>query len=244
MFENRRQAGVRLADRLSDQAARHPVVVALPRGGVPVAEEVAAALGAPLDVLVVRKIGCPWRPELGIGALAEGGFRVLNRELIAELGIGEADLEAVAAREAIELERRVEEYRHGRAPLSVEGRLAILVDDGLATGFTALAGVEALRRRGAAEVILAVPVAPPTTVAALRADVRVVVVETPAWFGAVGEFYEDFSQTSDAEVVAALERQSAAGGRGMAGRAARAPCRQPRSAARASSPPSGVRRTS
>ena len=211
---------------------------------MPVAEEVAGALGAPLDVLVVRKIGCPWRPELGIGALAEGGCRVLNRELIAELGIREAELEAVAAREAAELERRVEAYRHGRPPLPVGGRLVIVVDDGLATGFTALAAVESLRRRDAPRVILAVPVAPTSTVAALSEDVEVVVLETPARFGAVGEFYEDFSQTTDVEVVAALERHTAPRGREIVEQPKRASSRQARSAARASSPPSGVRRTS
>jgi predicted phosphoribosyltransferase len=208
---------------------------------VPVAEAVATALGAPLDILVVRKVGCPWRPELGIGALAEGGCRVLNRELIAELGIDEADLAAVSSREAAELERRVGEYRRGREPLPVEGRLVILVDDGLATGFTALAAVESLRRRAATKVILAVPVAPPATVAALRENVEVVALETPSWFGAVGEFYEDFSQTSDAEVVAALERRRSPARRE---RGERARTRQSRSTARASSPPSGVRRTS
>jgi putative phosphoribosyl transferase len=184
---------------------------------VPVAAEVAAALGAPLDILVVRKIGSPWQPELGIGALAEGGVLVLNTNLLEKLGISRDEIERETARERAEIARRVRAYRGDRPPIPVDGKVVILVDDGLATGHTAQAAIETLRRRGARQVILAVPVAPPETVAAMRrvAD-DVVVLETPRRFVAVGEFYLDFSQTSDEEVVALLE-QAAARSAGRAG---------------------------
>jgi putative phosphoribosyl transferase len=180
-----------------------PVVVGLPRGGVPVAAEVASALGAPLDIVVVRKLGCPWHPELGIGAIAEGGVRVVNRALVRELAITADELATVIERETAELERRVLRYRDDRAPMPVDGRIVILVDDGLATGYTARAAVEAMRRRGAARVILAVPVASTAGASDLRryAD-EVVAVLTPTWLVAIGEFYEDFSQTTDDALMA------------------------------------------
>jgi putative phosphoribosyl transferase len=161
----------------------------------------------PLDVVVVRKIGCPGQPELGIGAIAEGGVRVLNDALVDEVGIEPIELEAVTARERAELARRVRRYRGERSSLPVDGRVVILVDDGLATGYTARAAIEAIRRGGARRVILAVPVAPADSVAAMRrvAD-EVVVVDTPPWFLSIGDFYEDFAQTSDEEVVSLLER--------------------------------------
>jgi putative phosphoribosyl transferase len=206
MFADRRDAGRQLAARLAPYAGLRPVVIAMPRGGVPVAAEVARRLGAPLDVTVVRKIGCPWQPELGIGAIAEGDVRVLNDELIAESGVGPQELEAVTARERVELARRVSRYRGERPQVPVKGRVAILVDDGLATGYTARAAIAALRTRGAERVILAVPVAPEDSVESMRALADwVVVVEEPAWFFGIGEFYDDFSQTSDDEVVALLE---------------------------------------
>jgi putative phosphoribosyl transferase len=206
VFQDRSDAGRQLARRLTGYSALQPVVVGMPRGGVPVAAEVAGRLGAPLDIIVVRKLGCPWQPELGIGALAEGGIRILNDVLVRELGIEPDQLQAVTERERIELERRVRHYRADREPMALADRVVILVDDGLATGYTARAAVEAIREAGARRVVLAVPVAPRATADALRriAD-EVVVVETPIWFSGVGEHYRDFRQTSDAEVVALLE---------------------------------------
>lgn len=207
MFQDRRHAGQRLAALIGDEAkdGQPPVVVGLARGGLPVASEVADRLGAPLDVLVARKLGVPWQPELGMGAIAEGGGRVLNDALIAELGVDSRAIEEVVQRELQELERRVRKYRGGRPAIPVAGRTAILVDDGLATGYTAWAGIRALRANGAKRVVLAVPVAPRDTVATLSsvAD-RLVVVEEPDLFMAIGQFYEDFSQTSDEEVLAML----------------------------------------
>jgi putative phosphoribosyl transferase len=209
MFADRRDAGAQLAEVLTKHAAAKPIVVGLPRGGVPVAAQVASRLGAPLDVVVVRKLGCPWQPELGIGALAEGGVRVLNEVLIDELGIGRDDLDAVIAREQAEVDRRVRRYRQGRAPIPLTDRVVILVDDGLATGYTARAAIESMRRRGANRVILAVPVASKDSAANLReAADEVVVLSTPPWLFAIGEFYEDFSQTTDEEVMDLLDRHA------------------------------------
>jgi putative phosphoribosyl transferase len=205
VFADRHEAGVRLAERLSGYAAAAPIVIGLPRGGVPVAAVVAAALGAPLDIIVVRKLGCPWQPELGFGAIAEGGVRVLNEELVHEVGLTPEELTAVIAREEAELERRVRRYRGNRSPIAVDGRVVILVDDGLATGYTARAAVEAVRRRGAARVVLAVPVASQDGASGLRRHVDdVVAVLSPTWFVAIGEHYLDFSQTSDEDVVALI----------------------------------------
>ena len=206
MFADRRDAGRRLADRLGALAPQKPVVVALPRGGVPVAAEVAERLAAPLDVLVVRKLGVPWHPELGLGAIAEGGIRVLNDQLVAEVAISESDLAAVTERESRELARRVQRYRGDRPPIPVAGRVVILVDDGLATGYTARAAIKALRARRPSLIVLAVPVAPGESVRALAkyAD-QVVAVDQPEWFSAIGEWYRDFGQTSDDEVTALLD---------------------------------------
>ena len=201
MFRDRRHAGVLLGERLQPLGLVRPVVLGLPRGGVVVAAEVARALGAPLDVLVVRKLGAPGNPELGIGAIAEGGVAVLNEGLISRLGVRPAELEAVRARETAELERRTQAYRQGRPARPLPGRTAVIVDDGLATGYTARAAVAAVRARGAAVVVLAVPVAAPETVAEFAALVdRVVCVELPELLFAVGASYADFSQTSDEEV--------------------------------------------
>ena len=175
------------------------------RGGMPVAAAVSRRLAVPLDVIVVRKIGHPARPELGLGAIAEGDVMVLNEALIEDVGIAEADLTAVVERERAELLRRVLRYRAGRAPLAVAGRDVILVDDGLATGYTARAAIATLRSRGASSVTLAVPVAAAGAASELRtvAD-RVVVLEMPSPFIAVGAWYADYRQTSDDEVVALL----------------------------------------
>lgn len=215
MFKDRRDAGRQLATRLIREInaleRERPVVIGLARGGLPVGAEIANQLGAPLDVMIVRKIGVPWQPELGVGAIAEGGIRVLNDELIAEIGLRSADIDGVAAREQIELDRRVERYRGGRPAVDVAGRTAIVVDDGLATGFTAWAAIEALRARGAARLIVAVPVAPPDTVARLAAVAdRVIAVAQPKAFMAIGGFYRDFTQASDDEVMEILATHRAA----------------------------------
>jgi len=209
VFRDRRQAGELLGQALSAFAGRKDVVVlGLPRGGVPVAAEVAHFLGAPLDVLSVRKLGAPMQKELAIGAIAEGGVRVLNRELVASLGLDHREIDALAGREERELERRVKLYRGGRGPLPVENRTVIVVDDGVATGATMRAGLQALRVRGAARIIAAAPVGAADSVESLRGDAdEVVVLETPAWFQSVGRWYEEFGQTSDEEVRDCLARQ-------------------------------------
>jgi len=205
MFRDRRHAGELLGERVRSLGLGDPVVLGLPRGGVVVAAEVARALGAPLDVLVVRKLGAPGNPELGIGAIAEGGVAVLNEGLIARLRVSPAELAAVTEREQRELVRRTAAYRRGRIPLPLEGRSAVVVDDGLATGYTARAAVAAARARGAAAVVLAVPVAAPETAAEFASLVdRVVCVEVPSLLFAVGAAYADFSQTGDEEVEALL----------------------------------------
>jgi putative phosphoribosyl transferase len=206
-FEDRHDAGRRLAGLLEPFRGERPVVIGIPRGGVAVAAEVARALGAPLDVAVVRKIGAPRNPEYAIGAVAEGGVRVLATEAVRELGLADAELEALVATVEGELGKRLGRYRGGREPVELTGRTAILVDDGLATGRSALAAVGSLRRRGAARVILAVPVAAIASVQALRdyAD-EVVCVEMPGDLWAVGLWYEDFRPTADEEVAALLAR--------------------------------------
>jgi predicted phosphoribosyltransferase len=181
------------------------------RGGVPVAAEIARALAARLDVVVVRKLGHPHQPELGLGAIAEGGVRVVNAALVEQLHVDAAVLDAVAGRELEELERRVRAYRGDRPPVPVAGRTVVVVDDGLATGSTARAAIEALRRRGAARVVLAVPVGPPGAVASLgSAADEVVCAEVTERFSGISEWYEDFHQVGDEE-VARLLADSAAG---------------------------------
>ena len=206
-FRDRRDAGRRLGAALAEAHLVHPLVVGLPRGGVPVAAEVARALAAPLDVLIVRKLGHPSQPELGLGAIGEGGVTVWNDDLIRQLGVRPAELDEIAGRERVELERRVTAYRGGRGRPTVVGRTVVLVDDGLATGFTARAAIEVLRREGAGRIVLTVPVAHPDTITELRtvAD-EVTALETPDDLGAVGRWFEDFAQVSDAEVTALLER--------------------------------------
>ncbi len=203
-FLDRADAGRKLAGALERFRSRSPVVLALPRGGVPVGLEVARALGAPLDVIDARKLGAPGHEELALGAIAPGAVYV-DRLLVRRLGVSAAYLEQITTAEGRELERRERLYRSGRAPLDVEGRVVILVDDGLATGATARAAVASLRQRRPAQVILAVPVGAPETVARLRevAD-DVVCLETPPDFRAVSLAYRDFSPTSDAEVVSCL----------------------------------------
>lgn len=212
MFEDRRDAGRRLAAHLTARPEHRGgrtdlVVLGLPRGGVPVAFEVARALRAPLDVLVVRKLGRPGHEEYAMGALGPGGVRVLNDDPRLRARVTDAAIEEVAARETRELARREALYRAGRSPLDLTGLEAVLVDDGLATGATMRAAALAARRLGAARVVVAVPVAPPDALEALRADAdEVVSVLAPEPFFAVGPFYRDFAQTEDAEVLALLER--------------------------------------
>jgi predicted phosphoribosyltransferase len=205
-FRDRREAGRLLAARLAPYRGRPDVLVlALPRGGVPVGYEVARALGAPLDVFLVRKLGVPGHEELAMGAVASGGVQVLNADVLAGLGLSDRVVAAVAARELQELERRERLYRGARPPRDVQGRTVILVDDGLATGATMRAAIHALRRRGAARIVVAVPVAPLQTCAELRAEAdEVVCLVTPEPFLAVGLWYDDFTQTSDDEVRALL----------------------------------------
>lgn len=210
-FRDRGEAGRLLACRLRGLKRRHPVVLGLPRGGMPVAAEVARALGAPLDVLVVRKLGCPWQRELGFGAIGEEGIRVLNDDLIRALRLRSAEIDEVVARERAELDRRVLRYRRHRPPSDLQGRTVIVVDDGVATGFTARAAVEVVRRLGAGHVVVAVPVASSRAVRELgsMAD-EVVCLESSEAFGGIGEFYHDFTQTSDEEVAATLAAASPA----------------------------------
>ncbi len=205
-FRDRHDAGRQLGAELATTRLTDPVILGLPRGGVPVAFQVARVLDAPLDVLVVRKLGHPEQPELGLGALGEGGVQVLNDALIGECGISTRRLQHVVQVERTELQRRSQRYRGEREAIPVAGRTAVLVDDGLATGSTARAAIEVARRRGAAEIVLAVPVAPDSTVAELRhiAD-QVICLQTPRWFGSVGSYYDDFEQTSDEEVARLLD---------------------------------------
>ena len=209
-FRDRRAAGRLVAAKLARYAERPDVVVlALPRGGVPVAYEVAQALDAPLDVFAVRKLGLPGHEELAMGAVATGGVRVLNEQNVRALSLPPDLIDAVAAREQQELARRERLYRGDRPPLDVRGRTVILVDDGLATGATMHAAIEALRAQQPARIVVAVPTAAPETCEALRAKAdEVVCAITPEPFYAVGLWYDDFSQTSDDEVRQLLARSA------------------------------------
>ncbi|MGW3264271.1 phosphoribosyltransferase family protein [Streptomyces sp. NPDC001056] len=205
-FADRRDAGRQLAARLKHLKASGVVVLGLPRGGVPVAAEVAHVLGAPMDVCLVRKLGVPFQPELGMGAIGEGGVRVINDEVVRANRVPPDALAEVEAREREVLESRARHYRGGREPLALEGRTVLVVDDGVATGSTARAACRIARARGAARVVLAVPVAPHDWAARLGADADdLVCLHTPWHFYAIGQFYADFSQTDDDEVVACLE---------------------------------------
>jgi predicted phosphoribosyltransferase len=207
LFRDRTDAGRVLADKLAGYAGRDDVLVfALPRGGVPVAYEVARALHAPLDVFLVRKLGLPGLEELAMGAIATGGVRVLNEEMVHALHIPEETIEAIAAEESRELERRERLYRGDRPAPDVRGKTVILIDDGLATGSTMRAAVAALRQKQPARIVVAVPIASPSACEELAAEVdEIVCARTPEPFRAVGLWYDDFAQTSDTEVRELLD---------------------------------------
>jgi predicted phosphoribosyltransferase len=215
-FRDRTEAGRLLASKLREYANRDDVVVlALPRGGVPVAFEVARALNVPMDVFVVRKLGVPGHEEVAMGAIASGGVRVLNEDIVLGLGIPDEIIDMVTAREEMELERREREYRGGRPPIEVQGRTVILVDDGLATGSSMRVAALAMEKKNPAQIIVAVPVGAPGTCAEFESVVdKVVCGVTPEPFWAVGQWYQDFSQISDEEVRDLLNRAANVATRG------------------------------
>ena len=208
-FQDRSDAGRRLAKALSSYKDRHPVVLALPRGGVPVAAEVAAALDAPLDLILVRKIGVPTQPELAMGAVVDGAAPIVvrNEEVIELSGTTADEFDAACAGQLAEIERRRQLYIGDRDRAEIAGQVVIVIDDGIATGATTRAALQAIRNRKPKELVLAVPVAPPDTITKLRGEVDALIcLETPELFGAIGYFYRDFRQVSDQEVVAILNR--------------------------------------
>jgi len=207
-FSNRTEAGRLLAEKLVKYAGRSDVIVlGLPRGGVPVAYEVAKRLGVPLDVFIVRKLGVPGFEELAVGAIASGGVRVLNEDVMRALPNADETIESITTRETAELERREQSYRDGRPAPELRDRIVILVDDGLATGATMRAAVKALRHRGVAKIVVAVPVGPPDTCREFEDEAdEAICASAPEFFQAVGQYYEDFSQISDDEVRELLAR--------------------------------------
>ena len=222
-FADRVDAGRQLGARLEHLRGEPVVVLGLPRGGVPVALEVARALGAPLDVIVVRKLGVPFQPELGMGAVGEEGVRVINGEVVRLAGVPADELAAVQAREQAQVDARAARYRVRRPREPLAGRTAVVVDDGIATGSTARAACQVARAHGAARVVLAVPVAPRGWEAQIAgAADELVCVDTPRDFYAIGQFYADFSQTTDDEVIACLDRAAASASRSPAATASAA----------------------
>lgn len=219
LFSDRTDAGRRLAARLAEDRYEHPIIYAMPRGGVPVAAEVATALDTPLDLVLVRKLGVPFQPELAFGALVDGPEPevVLNQDVVEMSGITAGQIDAIRNREAAENERRRNVYMRGRERLDPHGRDVIVIDDGLATGASAIAAVRALKRRGSARVILAIPVAPVETLERVRKEADLVVcLESPSPFWSIGQWYGDFHQLEDEDVIAAIaavgrRRRSAAG---------------------------------
>jgi putative phosphoribosyl transferase len=206
-FPNREDAGRRLAAELQPYAAEHPIVLALPRGGVPVGYEIARALRAPLDVWVVRKIGVPWHPELGVGAVAEGGYVHLNQDILVHIGLSKKELAEATHREEHEVEQRVRRFRGDRPAPLLSHRTVILVDDGIATGGTVRAAIRSVRAQAPKKIILAVPVAALETLAALSTEVeQVVCLMTPSELHGIGLWYQDFRQIPDDEVVHVLDR--------------------------------------
>ncbi|PNE11358.1 MAG: phosphoribosyltransferase [Beijerinckiaceae bacterium] len=219
-FENRSAAGRRLAAALAQYKERSPIVLALPRGGVPVAAEVAAALGAPLDLILVRKIGVPGQPELAMGAISDGAAPIVvrNAEVIQHSGVTETEFHAVRVAELAEIARRRRRYFGARARQAVAGRTVIVIDDGIATGATMRTALRAIRARAPKELVLAVPVAAKDTLDELRDEAdSIVCLESPVWLEAVGFFYADFRQVTDAEVIATLARFTDGQARGERG---------------------------
>ena len=209
LFQNRIDAGQKLAKALLTYRDRQPVILALPRGGVPVAAEVASALDAPLDLILVRKIGLPYQPELAMGAVVDGDKPIVirNEDVIEFSGVSQKTFDEVCKEECAEIERRRQKYLGGRARTEVKGQVAIIIDDGIATGATTRAAIQAVRSREPKEVVLAVPVAPSDTVEKLNSEVDALVcLDTPRNFGAIGYFYRDFRQINDEEVIATLAR--------------------------------------
>ncbi len=209
LFANRQEAGRRLASALLRFKTQRPVVLALARGGVPVGFEIARTLAAPLDVVLVRKIGAPGCPELAIGAIVDGEHleKIIEPAMVAELAVPQAYLDQEIARQLDEIERRRKLYFQDRPPADVRGATALVVDDGVATGATMRAALRAVRRRNPAKLVLSVPVAPPAAIEGLRQEVdEVVCLETPETFFAIGQFYRDFHQVSDEEVIALLKK--------------------------------------
>lgn len=208
MFFDRIDAGRKLAEALKEYEALKPLILALPRGGVPIGFEVAKALHAPLDVLVVRKIGAPWNPEFGVGAIAPG-VQVLDQPTLHALGLTTSDLKGIIEEEHIELNRRIHAYRGNTDLPNISGKTVVLIDDGLATGITTRAAIEAIKKLNPSQVILAVPVGPADTVERLRKLVdKLICLEIPSHFYAVGSFYHNFPQVSDAEVLNLLKRKT------------------------------------
>jgi len=208
-FTNRTEAGVRLADALEKYKKSDTVVLALPRGGVPVAAEIAARLKAPLDLVLVRKIGVPFQRELAMGAVVDGDTPIVvrNESVIREADVSESEFRAACKREMAEIERRRQAYLGGRSPVEVSGRVAIVVDDGIATGATTRAALRAVRARHPKTLILAVPVAPTSTLPSLKGEVdELVCLEAHEPFGAIGFFYNDFRQLEDQDVIAILKQ--------------------------------------
>lgn len=207
MFTDRVEAGRQLAELVKHLETEDVVVLGLPRGGVPVAFQVAKALDAPLDVIVVRKLGVPFQPELAMGAIGEGGVRIINHRVVSMAGVTSRQLADVENREREELERRVQRFRRVRPRVSLDGRTAVIVDDGIATGSTARAAAQVARVLGAARVVVATPLAPKDVEDRLGSDAdEVIVVERPGWLHSIGQSYLDFAQTTDEEVAECLQR--------------------------------------
>jgi predicted phosphoribosyltransferase len=216
MFQDRADAGRQLASQLLHLKDKHPVVLALPRGGVPVGFEIASALGAPMDLVLVRKIGAPWQPELAVAAVVDGEEpqTVKNLDVMLAMGLTDDFVEEEAKLQLKEIERRRRIYLGGRERVDVKGRTAILVDDGIATGATARAALKAVRQAGPAQLVLAVAVAPPETLDMLRQETdEIICLSAPAYFGAISVFYSDFQQVGDEEVADLLSRAAKFAGR-------------------------------
>ncbi len=207
MFKDRTEAGKILAKALSEYKDKNTIVLAIPRGGVVVAYEVAKALNAPLDLIIPRKIGAPDQPELAIGAVTEDGTTILNQDIVQYLRVPDDYIKTEVKRQVEEIKRRIQRYLGDKPRLSIEGKVVILIDDGVATGATIRAAIASIRKRRPALIVLAIPVGPPDTVKELREDAdKVICLMTPEPFFAIGQFYENFAQTSDEEVIQILNK--------------------------------------